>query len=57
VVKPRTGLGMPKWVDDKHYDLRAHLYRVALPDPDDKHEFQEMISGLMTTALDLNKPL
>jgi WS/DGAT/MGAT family acyltransferase len=57
VVKPRTGLGLPKWVKDKHYDLRSHLHRVALPDPGNKYELQAMVSGLMTRALDPNKPL
>lgn len=57
VVRTKTGLGLPKWVDDKHYDLSSHLHRVALPAPGDKHELSAMISGLMTQALDPNKPL
>jgi len=57
VVRPKTGIGLPRWVDDKHYDLASHLHRVALPAPGDKNELSEMISGLMTTALDPNKPL
>jgi diacylglycerol O-acyltransferase len=57
IVKPKTGIGLPKWVDDKHYDLASHLHRVALPAPGDKNELSTMISGLMTTALDPNKPL
>ncbi|MBC8440937.1 MAG: wax ester/triacylglycerol synthase family O-acyltransferase [Deltaproteobacteria bacterium] len=57
VVRPKTGLGMPKWVEDKHYDLASHLHRVALPAPGDKHELSEMISNLMTMALDQSKPL
>ncbi|MCP3873258.1 MAG: wax ester/triacylglycerol synthase family O-acyltransferase [Desulfobacteraceae bacterium] len=57
IVKPGTGLGLPKWVKDKHYDLRSHLHRIALPDPGDKNELQELVSGLKTTALDPNKPL
>jgi WS/DGAT/MGAT family acyltransferase len=57
VVRPNTGLGLPKWVEDKHYDLASHLHRVALPAPGDKHELSEMISNLMTMALDQSKPL
>jgi len=57
VARPKTGLGLPKWVDDKHYDLASHLHRVALPAPGDKNELSAMISGLMTMALDPNKPL
>jgi diacylglycerol O-acyltransferase len=57
VVRPKTGLGLPKWVYDKNYDLSSHLHRVALPKPGDKNELATMISGLMTMSLDPNKPL
>ena len=57
VVKPKTGVGLPKWVDDKFYDLSSHLHRVALPAPGNKTELSAMISGLMTMSLDPNKPL
>ncbi|MBW2592712.1 MAG: wax ester/triacylglycerol synthase family O-acyltransferase [Deltaproteobacteria bacterium] len=57
VMRPKSGLGLPKWVTDKHYDLRSHLHRIALPEPGDKNELQDMISQLMTTGLDYNKPL
>jgi diacylglycerol O-acyltransferase / wax synthase len=57
VVRPKTGIGLPKWVDDKHYDLASHLHRVALPSPGDKNALSDMISGLMTMTLDPNKPL
>jgi diacylglycerol O-acyltransferase len=57
VVMPASGLGLPKWVTDKHYDLKSHLHRLALPEPGDKNELQNMISQLMTTGLDHNKPL
>ena len=57
IVRPKTGIGLPKWVDDKHYDLASHLHRVALPAPGGKIELSAMISNLMTRALDSNKPL
>ena len=57
VVAPASGFGLPKWKTDKHYDLKSHLHRMALPDPGDKNELQDMISQLMTTSLDHNKPL
>lgn len=57
VIRPKSGLGLPKWVMDKHYDLRSHLHRIALPDPGDKNELQDMVSQLMTTGLNYNKPL
>lgn len=57
VVKPLTGIGSAKWVDDPHFDLRSHLHRIALPAPGDKNALQEVISSLKTKSLDYNKPL
>ena len=57
VVRPKTGIGLPKWVDDPHYDLASHLHRVALPAPGDKTALSAMISNLMTQSLDSSKPL
>lgn len=57
IVKPALGVGVPYWETDKHFDIRYHVQRVALPRPGDKAELQEMISSLMTTPLDPNKPL
>ncbi len=50
------GLG-PRWVDDEHFNLRAHLQRVALPDPGGQKELQELVSTIMSTPLDYSKPL
>ncbi|MBF0200048.1 MAG: wax ester/triacylglycerol synthase family O-acyltransferase [Desulfamplus sp.] len=57
VEKPMTGMGAAKWVTDKHFDLRSHLHRIALPSPGDKQELMEVISALKTKSLDYNKPL
>jgi len=57
IVLPKTGLGVPNWEADKHYDLRSHLHRVALPTPGDKTTLQEMMANLTVTPLDPNKPL
>jgi len=57
VVRPVTGIGVPSWETDGHFDVRFHIQRVALPPPGDKAELQEMVSNLMTTPLDPNKPL
>ena len=53
-VVPMVG---PRWIDDKHFNLRSHLQRVALPDPGGQHELQEMVSTLMSTPFDYSKPL
>lgn len=57
VVKPASGIGMPKWTADSNFDLRSHVHRIGLPDPGDKNDLQEMIGQLMTISLDHNKPL
>ncbi len=57
IVMPKTGVGVPTWVNDEHFDLRSHLQRVALPAPGDKTELQLMIGNLAITPLDPNKPL
>ena len=57
IVRPKTGIGVPSWETDKHFDLRSHLQRVALPKPGDKATLQEMVANLAVTPLDPNKPL
>jgi WS/DGAT/MGAT family acyltransferase len=57
VVEPSVPFGRPRWVDDRHFNLRSHLQRVALPDPGGQHELQDMVSNLMSTPLDASKPL
>jgi WS/DGAT/MGAT family acyltransferase len=57
VVEPKVpGFG-PRWVEDKYFNLRSHLQKVALPDPGGQDELQEMVSTLMSTPLDPTKPL
>ncbi len=57
IAYPKTGLGVPDWETDKHFDLRSHLHRVALPEPGDKAALQEMMANLTVTPLDPNRPL
>ncbi len=57
IVQPKSGIGVPSWEADPHFDLRSHLQRVALPVPGDKTELQEMVANLTVTPLDPNKPL
>ena len=57
VVEPILPLAGPRWVEDRYFNLKAHLQRVALPDPGGQDELQEMVSGLMSTPLDPSKPL
>ncbi|MBF0099754.1 MAG: wax ester/triacylglycerol synthase family O-acyltransferase [Desulfobacterales bacterium] len=57
VVKPITGVGLPVWEDDKNFDIRSHLCRIALPSPGDKSALQLMVSDLLSQPLDESKPL
>jgi WS/DGAT/MGAT family acyltransferase len=57
VEEAPLGLGLPRWVEDKHFDLDAHVHRVALRKPGDQRVLQELVGDLMSTPLDLTKPL
>lgn len=57
VREPRLKLGTPRWEFDPHFDLHAHLHRIALPDPGDQDALQELVGDLMSTPLDFSKPL
>ena len=57
VVESPLPMVGPRWVEDKYFNLRSHLQRVALPDPGGQDELQEMVSTLMSTPLDATKPL
>jgi WS/DGAT/MGAT family acyltransferase len=57
VVQSRLPLAKPRWVEDEHFALSAHLRRLALPHPADQGTLQEVVSELMSTPLDYTKPL
>lgn len=49
------------WQDDDLFDLRNHLHYVGLPpanqNESSKNQLQSMVSDLVSTSLDFNKPL
>ncbi len=47
----------PHWQDDPHFDLDRHLLRVALPAPGGQQELQRLVSDLMNTPFDFERPL
>jgi diacylglycerol O-acyltransferase len=57
VREPLFGVGLPRWEDDPHFNLSAHLHRVALPAPGDQAALQDMVGDLMSTSLDFSRPL
>ena len=57
VVEAPLGLGPPRWVEDDRFDLDSHIHRLALPPPGGKAALEEMVGDLMSTPLDMSKPL
>ena len=57
VVESSLPLRGPYWETDPHFDLDAHILRVALPEPGDDAVLVEMINQLCSMPLDRNKPL
>jgi len=57
IVEPWSGIGVPSWEDDPHFDLDAHLHHIALPAPSGKAELERLVGDLMTMPLDRTKPL
>lgn len=57
VREPLFGVGIPSWEDDPHFDLDAHLHRIALPAPHDQQTLHELVGDLMSMPLDFTKPL
>ena len=57
VVESRLPMRQPYWEIDPHFDIDAHLHRIALPAPGDDAALYEMISDLASTPLDFSKPL
>lgn len=53
---PRGPLGYPVWEEDAHFDLRNHVKRVGLPAPADKAQVEALVSDLMSTPLDKERP-
>ena len=57
VIQPSLPLAPLFWENDKHFNVDAHVHRVALPSPGDKAELQRMVSQLISTPIDQTKPL
>lgn len=53
----RPAVGLPRWEYDPHFNLSAHLHRIALPEPRDDTALEELTGDLMSTPLDFSKPL
>jgi WS/DGAT/MGAT family acyltransferase len=57
IEKPRLPVGKPHWETDPHFDIAAHVHRIALPEPGDQAALQRLVSDLASTPLDPSKAL
>ena len=57
VVPSRTGAGIAHWEEDPRFDPALHVHRVALPHPGDDEALADLVSDLMSAALDRTQPL
>jgi diacylglycerol O-acyltransferase / wax synthase len=57
VVRPRTRAGLPHWQDDERFNIENHVSHVALPAPAGDAALRELVSELMSTPLDMTKPM
>jgi WS/DGAT/MGAT family acyltransferase len=57
VVKPRLSLHQHHWETDPHFELDSHLHRIALPTPGDLTALKQVVNDLISTPLDLSRPL
>ncbi|HET7419389.1 MAG TPA: wax ester/triacylglycerol synthase family O-acyltransferase [Candidatus Dormibacteraeota bacterium] len=57
VVRPRTRGGLPHWRDDEGFDIDNHVSHVALPAPGGDKGLRELVSELMSTPLDMTRPM
>ncbi|MFL7840096.1 MAG: wax ester/triacylglycerol synthase family O-acyltransferase [Candidatus Promineifilaceae bacterium] len=57
IEKPSLPIGKPHWEPDLHFDIAAHVHRIALPDPGDHSALQRLVSDLASTPLDPSKAL
>jgi hypothetical protein len=50
-------MGIPRWVEDRDFDLDRHLRRAWLSPPADDAQLQALVSRLMSQPLDRHHPL
>ena len=57
VTGPRLGVGVPSWRDDPRFELDRHVHHLAVPAPGDKRALEGLVSDLVVSRLDHDKPL
>ncbi len=51
------GLAHPVWIEAQGLDLRAHVTRARVPDPEAEGALEEVVAGLARQRLDRSRPL
>jgi diacylglycerol O-acyltransferase / wax synthase len=51
------GAGLPRWVDDPHFNLRYHVRHSALPAPGREEQLRALAGRVFANPLDVDKPL
>lgn len=49
--------GVPRWVDDPHFDAADHIHTHHLPRPHDAGQLTDRVADIMGQRLDPNRPL
>lgn len=57
LIVPPFSLAHPSWQDDPDFDIRNHIFHVALPTPGDDRQLAELTARLFSPILDRGKPL
>lgn len=57
IMKIPGGLHHPVMVEDPDFDIRAHIFRAALPAPGGMRELDQMVAQIGSTQLDRSRPL
>jgi WS/DGAT/MGAT family acyltransferase len=57
IVDMPSNPGRLYWEDDPYFDIRSHIRHIALPAPGDTTALQTLISDLMSSPLDRQRPL
>src|SRR5690349_21725333 len=57
VVRPRTRGGLPHWKDEERFAIDDHVSHIALPTPGGDRALRKLVSELMSTPLDMTKPM
>jgi WS/DGAT/MGAT family acyltransferase len=50
-------LERPYWVEDENFAVKNHLHHLALPAPGNRQQLLDLVSEIMSSPLDLSRPL